>query len=141
MDLPVLTAAVLGLAAFSMSDGATGGLLQSSSTREAKAEGPAALVGERLWASEAAIEPWTGPVRAEDLPLEDLGVVARIRTSPEGEAEGLVVAVGGLWGWGAQEVEMGLERVHLVRGADGAERLVLDLSSSGAEPPIDGADL
>jgi hypothetical protein len=141
MDLPVLTVAVLGLAAFSMSDGAPGGLLRSSSTQDAKAEGPAALVGEHLWATEEPIQPWIAPVRAEELSLEDLGVVAEVRTSPEGEAQALVVAVGGLWGFGAQEVEMGLERLHLVRGADGEERLVLDLSASGAEPPIDGESL
>jgi hypothetical protein len=38
-------------------------------------------------------------------------------------------------------VELGAERLHLVRGADGQERLVVDLSAQGAEPPIDGAEL
>jgi hypothetical protein len=140
MDLPILSVAAIGLAVMSLSDAATGGFLQSSSTRP-MVEGPAAMVGQRLYASEDPITPWGAPLRAEDLALEDLGQVARVVTTPEGEAQGIVVAVGGLWGYGAQEVELGLDRVHLVRARDGAERLVVDLSSSGAEPPIDGADL
>jgi hypothetical protein len=98
-------------------------------------------VGQRLYASEDPIARWGIPVRAEDLMLEDLGRVAKVVTGSEGEPERIVVAVGGLWGFGAQEVELGLERVHLLQARDGADRLVVDLSASGAEPPIDGADL
>lgn len=139
MDLPILSAAALGLVAFIMSPGADG--VRQSASAASKAEGPAALVGQTLWASEDPISPWGEPLRAEDLALEDMGRVARVVTSAEGEAEGIVVAVGGLWGYGAEEVELGLERVHLVPAAAGGERLVVDLSSSGAEPPIDGAEL
>ena len=132
MDLPILSAAVIGLAALFMSDGAS--VLQSSSNASAKAEGPAAMVGQTLWASEDPISPWDAPLRAEDLSLEGLGRVAEIVTTPEGETKGLVVQVGGLWGYGSQEVELGMDRVHLVRAADGGQRLVVDLSNSGAEP-------
>lgn len=132
MELPILSAAVIGLAALFMSDGTT--VLQSSSTSTSKAEGPTALVGQTLWASEDPISRWDAPPRAEDLPLEGLGRVAGVVTSPEGEAKGIVVAVGGLWGYGAQEVELGMERVHLIRARDGGQRLVVDLSNSGAEP-------
>ena len=138
MDLPILSAALIGLAVFSFSDaGADRALLQSSST-QAKAEGPDALVGRTLYASEAPISRWDGPVRAESLPLEDLGRVAQVVTSPEGEAEGIVVSVGGLWGFGSEEVELGMERLHLIQAADGQDRLVVDLSNSGAEPVIEG---
>lgn len=138
MDLPILSAALIGIAVLSVSgDGAGGGLLQSSSS-QAKAEGAEALVGRTLYASEDPISRWDGPARAEDLALEDLGRVAQIVTSPEGEAEGIVVSVGGLWGFGAEQVELGMERLHLVRAADGQDRLVVDLSNSGAEPVTEG---
>lgn len=134
MDLPILSAAVFGLAALFVSDGPS--VLQSSSTRTAiaKAEGPTALVGQRLYGSEDPIALWDGPVRAEDLSLQDLGRVAEVVTSPEGKAEAVVVAVGGLWGYGSQEVRLGMQRVHLIRAADGGQQLVVDLSNSGAEP-------
>ena len=137
MDLPILTAAVIGLAALSFT-GAESVPLQSSSA-SSKAEGAEALVGERLWGSESPVSRWDLP-RAEDLALEDLGRVAAVRTSPSGEAIGITVAVGGLWGLGEQEVEMGIERLRLVPAEEGA-RLVLDLSAGGAEPPLDGETL
>ncbi len=138
MDLPILSAAVLGMAILSVVGG--GDSLQSSSA-SATVEGPNALVGQTLWASEDPIDRWGDPMRAEDLALEGLGTVAEVVTTPEGEALAVVVAVGGLWGVGAQPVELGMERVHLIPAADGESRLVVDLSSSGAEPPVDGAAL
>jgi hypothetical protein len=134
MDLPIISAAVIGLTVVSMADG-----IESPSTPH-KAEGPAALVGEHLYASEDHISRWGAPVRAEDLALQDLGRVAEVITSPDGEAQGLVVSVGGLWGVGAEEVELGMERVHLVRAQGGGTRLVVDLSAEGGEPPIDGVE-
>jgi hypothetical protein len=127
MDLPILAVAAVGLAAFTMHDD-----LRTSAP--SKAEGPAALVGQTLYASEDPIPRWGEVVTAEDLALEDLGRVAEVRTSPEGQPEGIVVAVGGLWGVGAREVEMGMERVHLVQASDGSDRLVVDLSANGAVP-------
>lgn len=135
MDLPILTAAAIGLAVLSITGGDKASM-QSAST-SSKAEGPAALVGQTLYGTEDPIDRWGDPVRAEDLALEGLGQIAQVVTTPEGEAQGLVVAVGGLWGFGAQEVELGLERVHLLRAADGREQLVVDLSNSGAEPPTE----
>ena len=126
MDLPILAAAALGLAALSFTD--------SHGAATPKVEGPAALVGQTLYASEDPLPRWGEPVEAEDLALEDLGTVERVVTSPEGATEGLVVAVGGLWGVGAQEVELGMARVHLVHVADGSDRLVVDLSAEGAVP-------
>lgn len=140
MDLPILAVAAVGLAALSVSGGAPDDL-QLVSTGPAPIEGPANLVGQRLWASEEPLALWNGPLRAEDLALEDLGTVAGVVTGPEGEASRLVVAVGGLWGMGAQQVELGLERVHVLPAADGGQRLVVDLSAAGAEPPTDGAEL
>ena len=140
MDLPILSAALIGLAVMSVSDATPGGLLQSSST-QSRAEGPEALVGQRLYASEDPVAHWGAPIRAEDLALEDLGIVAQVMTTTDGEASGIVVSVGGLWGVGAQEVQLGMDRIHLVRARDGAQRLVVDLSASGAEPVIDGAEL
>ena len=134
MDLPIISAAVIGLTVVSMTDGI------ENPTIPHKAEGVAALVGERLYASEDHIITWGAPVRAEDLALEDLGLVSEVITSPEGEAKGLVVSVGGLWGVGAQEVELGLDRVHLVRALGGETRLVVDLSAQGGEPPVDGVE-
>lgn len=138
MDLPILSAAVVGMAILSVVGG--GDSFQSSSAASA-VEGPDALVGQTLWASEDPIPRWGDPVRAEDLLLEDLGTVAEVVTTPEGEARAVVVAVGGLWGVGAEPVELGMERVHLIPAADGEPRLVVDLSASGAEPPLDGAEL
>ena len=138
MDLPILTAALIGLAAFSLSDGGQDRPLLQSSSAETKAEGPDALVGQTLYASEDPISRWEAPLRAEDLALENLGRVAQVVTSPEGEAQGIVVSVGGLWGYGAKEVELGMERLHLIQAADGRDRLVVDLSNSGAEPVIEG---
>jgi hypothetical protein len=138
MDLPILSAAALGMAILSVVGG--GDSLQSSSATSS-IEGPDTMVGQTLWASEDPIDRWGDPVRAEDLVLEDLGVVAEVVTTPEGEARAVVVAVGGLWGVGAEPVELGMERVHLIPAADGEPRLVVDLSSAGAEPPVDGAEL
>jgi hypothetical protein len=140
MDLPILSAALIGLAVMSVSDATPGGLLQSSST-QSRAEGPEALVGQHLYASEDPISHWGAPLRAEDLSLEDLGLVAEVVTTPEGEASGIVVSVGGIWGVGSEQVQLGMDRIHLVRARDGAQRLVVDLSASGAEPVIDGAEL
>lgn len=137
MDLPILSVAALGLAVLSVTGG--GDSLQSSSNSSA-ADGPGAYVGRTLWASEDPIDRWGDPVRAEDLLLEDLGTVAEVVTTPEGEPRAVVVAVGGIWGVGAQEVELGMERLHLIPAGDG-QRLVVDLSASGAEPPVDGAAL
>jgi hypothetical protein len=139
MYLPILSATVIGLAAISLT-GADGGSMQSGSA-SSKVQGAAALVGDTLWASQDPIARWGEPVRAEDLALEGLGRVAAVVTDPEGRPESVTVAVGGLWGYGAQEVEVGPERLHLLRGADGQQHLVVDLSASGAEPPIDGAEL
>ena len=138
MDLPLLSAALIGLAVLSVSEGGDDRASLQSSSTQAKAEGPEALVGRTLYASEDPISLWDGPLRAEDLSLEDLGRVAQVVTSPEGEAQGIVVAVGGLWGFGSEEVELGMERLHLIEAADGQDRLVVDLSSSGAEPVIEG---
>ncbi|TNC51873.1 hypothetical protein FHG66_03415 [Rubellimicrobium rubrum] len=132
MDLPIISAAVIGLTVVSMTDGI------GSATAPHKAEGVAALVGEHLYASEDHIVSWGPPVRAEDLSLKDLGLVSEVITSATGEAQGLVVSVGGLWGIGAQDVQLGMDRVHLIRAQGGETRLVVDLSAEGAEPPVDG---
>lgn len=138
MDLPILSAAALGMAILSVVGGADS--LRSDSATSS-VEGPAAMVGQTLWASEDPISRWGDPVRVEDLRLEDLGTVSEVVTTPEGEPEGLVVAVGGLWGFGVAPAELGMERIHLIPAADGGLRLVVDLSASGAEPVVDGADL
>ncbi|WP_210528005.1 PRC-barrel domain-containing protein [Rubellimicrobium arenae] len=134
MDLPIITAATIGLAVFTMADGMDRAKLQS------KAEGAAALVGEHLYATEDPIARWGAPIRAEDLALEDLGQVADVVTGPTGEPQGLVVSVGGIWGFGAQDVELGMNRIHLVRAQGGETRLVVDLSARGAEPALDGIE-
>lgn len=135
MDLPILSAAAIGLAVLSITGGDEGSMRSASAS--SKVEGPAALVGQTLYGSEDPISRWGDPVRAEDLALEGLGTIAEVVTTPEGEARGLVVAVGGLWGFGVQEVELGMDRVHLVPAADGREQLVVDLSNSGAEPLVE----
>ncbi len=132
MDLPILAATALGLAVVSV----TGSLDRTGVPH--KAEGAAALVGQHLYASEDPIPRWGEPVRAEDFTLEDLGRVAHVVTAPDGRPQEIVVEVGGLWGFGAQEVELGTERLRLLRAADGGERLVLDLSVGAAEPSPDG---
>ncbi|EYD76467.1 hypothetical protein Rumeso_01888 [Rubellimicrobium mesophilum DSM 19309] len=132
MDLPILAATALGLAVASVAGSMDRGAAPH------KAEGPAALVGQHLYATEDPIPRWGEPVRAEDFAVEDMGRVARVVTGPDGRPQGLVVEVGGLWGYGAQEVRLGMERVHLLRAADGGDRLVVDLSVSGAEPSPDG---
>ena len=132
MDLPILAATALGLAVLSV----TGSMDRGPTPH--KAEGPAALVGRHLYATEDPIPRWGEPVRAEDVAVEDLGRVAAVLTGPDGRMRGLVVEVGGLWGLGAQEVELGTERLRLLRASDGGDRLVVDLSVSGAEPSPDG---
>jgi hypothetical protein len=139
MYLPILSATVLGLAALSITGGDVASIQSGSAS--SKAQGADALVGQTLWATEDPIARWGDPVRAEELSLEGLGRVSEIVTTPEGRPFSVVVAVGGLWGFGAQEVELGSERLHLIPGADGQQHLVVDLSAQGAEPPIDGAEL
>jgi len=132
MDLPILAATALGLAVVSV----TGSMDRTPVPH--KAEGPAALVGQHLYATEDPIPRWGEPVRVEDVHVEDMGRVARVVTGSDGRPEEIVVEVGGLWGFGAQEVELGMSRLHLLRAADGGDRLVVDLSVSGAEPDPDG---
>jgi hypothetical protein len=62
MYLPILSAAVVSVAAFTLSPESES-VLSSASSR---AEGALSLVGQPLWASEAPVEPWLAPVRAED---------------------------------------------------------------------------
>ena len=132
MDPPLLAATALGLAVASVAGSMDRGAAPH------KAEGPAALVGQHLYATEDPIPRWGEPVRAEDFALEDLGRVAHVVMAPDGRAQGIVVEVGGLWGLGAQEVGLGMQRVHVLRAADGESRLVVDLSVAGAEPSPDG---
>jgi hypothetical protein len=123
MDLPIMAAAAAGIT-----------LVTSLAPERASLppDGTDALVGAHLYASETHIPRWGEPVRAEDVTLEDLGRVAAVIEGADG-IEHLVVEVGGLWGWGAQDVEVGMERLHLLR-AEGGERLVVDLSAAGALP-------
>jgi hypothetical protein len=137
MDLPILSAAAVSLVAVLMAP-PTGAPIPEL---DRMTEGATGLVGATLWASEDPIARWGDPVRPEDLTLDDLGPVARIVTDAEGEARAVVVAVGGLWGLGAQEVELGMDRVHLLEAADGSPRLVVDLSADGAAPAPEGLDL
>lgn len=127
MDLPIFAAAALGLTVLS----------STVMDRASPAHNPAGagtLVGQHLYATEDRITPWTGPLRAESLALDDLGTVARVLTDAEGEPRALVVKVGGLWGLGAQEVELGMDRVHVVRAGGDDTRLVVDLSAEGGQP-------
>lgn len=126
MQLAILSTAAFGLATTFAYVGAPGAA--------SRAEGPDALVGSPLYGSEAPIARWGDVVTAEELSLEDLGRVAAVTTSPDGTPTGLVVSVGGIWGYGARSVELGMDRVHLVADAAGGERLVVDLSAQGGEP-------
>lgn len=126
MDLPIMAAAAAGIAFLTVSG--------SPERASLAPRADDALVGLHLYASETPIPRWGAPLRAEDVALEDLGRVAAVVDGPDGTTNGhLVVAVGGLWGWGAQDVEVGLDRLHLLRAADG-QRLVVDLSAGGAAP-------
>lgn len=128
MNLSLVLASAASLAALTL----VGGLrLDAAPTAP---EGAAALVGQGLFASEEPIDRWGDPVRAEDLALEPLGRVAGVLTAADGTPEGVVVAVGGLWGLGSREVSVGMERVHLLGSEDGEARLVVDLSAEGAAP-------
>jgi hypothetical protein len=131
MDLFPLSAAAAGLVAAAIADLPRPDLPDLAAL-DRPVEG--ALVGQGLYASEDPIDRWGDPVRAEDVTLEPLGRVAEVVTAPDGTAQGLVVAVGGLWGLGAREVRVGLERVHLLAADAGGTRLVVDLSADGAAP-------
>ena len=126
MEIPFLSAAAVGIA-----------MMTLSPATEATSRGPdrMSLVGADLFASESPIDRWGDPVQAEDLPLEALGTVADVVTDAGGQGH-LVVRVGGLWGWGAQEVEVGVDRLHLLHTEAGEPRLVVDLSAEGAEPAL-----
>lgn len=137
MDLPILSAALVSLVAVLMAP-PTGA---PAPELDRMAGAGAGMVGATLWASEDPIARWGDPVRPEELTLDDLGPVARIVTDAEGRPESVVVAVGGLWGMGAEEVTLGMDRVHLLKSADGTPRLVVDLSANGAAPAADGAAL
>jgi hypothetical protein len=126
MDIQFLSAAAVGVALFVASPGAD--------SPKAGGDGAATLVGAKLYASETHIDRWGDPVRAEDVALESLGVVKGVAAGSQDGSEAVLVAVGGLWGWGAQEVEVGLDRLHLLPTASGENRLVVDLSAEGAEP-------
>ena len=123
MEVQFLSAAAVGIALMAVSPDAPKG-----------AGGADALVGAKVYASEDHIDRWGDPVRDEDVVLEDLGRVQGVVTDTPDGSEVLLVSVGGLWGWGAQDVEVGMERLHLLRTAAGEERLVVDLSAEGAEP-------
>jgi hypothetical protein len=135
MDLPILSAvAGLGAALFTLAQAPV----------EAASTAVAALgdvVGEQLYASSTPVDRYGIVPRAEDLDLEGLGRVAGIIEGADGSAQGLVVAVGGLWGVGAQEVEVGLDRVHLLMAEEGGTRLVIDLSAEHTAPTFATADL
>lgn len=126
MDIQFLSAAAVGVALFAASPG-----IDSPKALE---DGAAGLVGAKLYASETHIDRWGDPVRAEDLPLEGLGTVKGVVGGLQDGSGTLLVSVGGLWGWGAQEVEVGMDRLRLVHTASGDDRLVVDLSAEGAEP-------
>ena len=115
MDLNILSASAIGLAVLSTGDG--------DDVRPALALEPAGYVGERLYASAVPVDRFGAPGSPRDLALEDLGRVTAVVTGADGAAEGLVVAVGGLWGFGAREVGVDLDGVSVVAG-----RLVVDLS-------------
>ena len=118
MDLGILNAGALGLALL------TAGVAGDAGT----SPGGDALVGQRLWASAAPVARYGDAPRFGDLALEDLGRVAAVVTGPDGRPEGLVVAVGGLWGIGAREVDVAMDGVLMIED-DGATRLVVDLSA------------
>lgn len=126
MELPFLSAAAVGIA-----------MMTLSPATDSTSRGPdrVSLVGAPLFASEARIDRWGEPARVEDLSLEALGTVADVVTDPDGQGH-LVVRVGGLWGWGAQEVEVGVDRLRMLRTDAGEPRLVVDLSADGAEPAL-----
>ena len=126
MNIPIFSAAALGLALFSAAP--------DGSIVKDRADGVAGLIGARLYASETPIPRWGDPVRAEDVMLEDLGRIESIVDGSGGSGGHVIVAVGGLWGLGAQEVEVGMERLRLLPAAGGETRLVVDLSAEGAEP-------
>lgn len=122
MEVQFLSAAAVGIALMAVSPDADA------------PKGADALVGAKVYASEDHIDRWGDPVRAEDVALEDLGRVEGVVTDRPDGSQVLLVSVGGLWGWGAQDVEVGLDRLHLLRTAAGEDRLVVDLSAEGAEP-------
>jgi hypothetical protein len=126
MDIQFLSAAAVGVALLAASPA-----IDSPKPDAGDAEG---LVGAKLYASETHIDRWGDPVRAEDVALEGLGTVKGVIEGVQDGSGVLLVSVGGLWGWGAQEVEVGMDRLHLLRTASGDDRLVVDLSAEGAEP-------
>lgn len=126
MNAPVLSAAALGLAALSVPEAPAPAFVDAA--------GVTVLAGSSLYASAEPIPRWGEPVRAEDFDLEPLGRVAAVLLSPDGAPERLVVAVGGVWGLGAREVEVGFERVRLLDAEGGATRVVLDLSAAAGAP-------
>lgn len=126
MDIQFLSAAAVGVVMLVASPGVD--------SPKAGDDGAAGLVGAKLYASETHIDRWGDPVRAEDVALEGLGTVKGVIGGAEDGSGALLVSVGGLWGWGAQEVEIGMDRLHLLPAASGDDRLVVDLSAEGAEP-------
>ncbi len=117
MDLNIIGASAVGLA-----------VLASGSVTSVPATGNSldTFVGKHLYASVVPVLRYGDTTRTEDLSLEDLGTVAGIVEGKNGVAPH-VVAVGGVWGIGAREVEVDMDRVRVVEGEDGA-RLVVDLS-------------
>lgn len=122
MEVQVLSAAAVGIA-----------LLAMSPADEAKG-GPDSLMGASVFASQTHIDRWGEPIRTDGAALEALGTVTAVVSAPDSAAGAVLVSVGGLWGWGAQEVEVSLDRIHLLESPGGATRLVVDLSAAGVEP-------
>jgi hypothetical protein len=131
MHLPVLPAAMFALAAFT--------LPVPPAEAPASPEGPAAMVGAALYMTEAPVPRWGEAPRMGDLPVEAVGRIRDVELSPEGAPVALTVAVGGLWGLGAQEVTVSAERLRMLPTDAGGTALVLDLSAAGAAPPSDAA--
>ena len=127
MEFRFLSAAAIGMALMAISPATDPARLAPPDVR---------LVGAHLYASETPIDRWGDPVRAEDVALEDLGTIRDLATDAATGTATLVVEVGGLWGWGSQDVAVGLDRLRTLRTASGEQRLVVDLSAQGAEPAL-----
>lgn len=86
------------------------------------------LLGRTLYASDVALDATASP-RAEALDLRPLGRIEAVEVGADGEVTGAVVAVGGLLGFGAQEVVVDAALIRSLR-SEGGDRLAIDLSTS-----------
>lgn len=107
------------------------------------------VIGQRVYASEAAIENDTPIASVDDLEWEDIGEINEILLTRDGEVQSVIVGVGGFLGIGEKDVAVSMDQIQFVMEEDGEDYfIVVQASAAGVEeapsyarPMAAGADM